>query len=227
MNYGQASNSSQEMTWTRPNLSANGTMGGNSFACVADSESSTSTAAYKAFDGTETSSSFWGSGNTAYPHWITFYNPTPIKVTQLTITNYDNNEAKRAIQEGTVYGSNDNSSWTTIKAFSNTNRTPLSTWTINMSNNTNYYKYYKLYASAGYYDKVCKVCEIKITATYLTTTLGNIVFPYSHANSNYAYSLAYYGGQMGGSYASSMSATGISLYNNSTGSRVYYTTMGY
>ena len=49
----------------------------------------------------------------------------------------------------------------------------------------------------------------------------------AHTNTDYSYSLAYFGDAPGNSYADSLSITGISLQENSKATRVYYMTMGY
>lgn len=75
--------------WTQPVLSSNGVIGGESFAVSASSELDSGRMAYHAFDGVMTNNNAvgcWHSGQ-GFPSWLQFYNPLPLKVEKLTITN--------------------------------------------------------------------------------------------------------------------------------------------
>ena len=158
-----------ELPWTQPVLSANGTLGGDSFAVQASAEYSSSYAAWKAFDGIKTGTNVWrpnGTGSTGIPVTLIMYNPDPIKISNLTFTNYAN-YANNAPDAGTIYGSNDNSSYTSITSFTNDVQAKSAEWNVSMSSNTNFYKYYKIEftqwqgASTGGRN----IAEIEITAT--------------------------------------------------------------
>lgn len=69
--------------WTQPVLSANGTMGGDSFAVSATSSYS-SRQPYMAFDGN--SATKWGIDNSSATESLIFYNPVPLKVKKITQT---------------------------------------------------------------------------------------------------------------------------------------------
>jgi len=127
------------LPWKQPILTANGTMGGNSFAVSASTEFNSNYSAYKAFDNSNTTE--WATLGTHNPSWITFYNPRPLKVSLLTLRNRTTYEA---FLEGNVYGSNDNSNWDLLTSFINSVTDKDSTWTIDLSNNTSFYKYYKI-----------------------------------------------------------------------------------
>ena len=132
------------LPWTQPILSANGTLGGSSFAVSASSEFNSSWQAYMAFDGNYTSSG-WVTRGVQNPSWITFYNPVALNVTSLTFTNrHGGSNASEVFTAGAIYGSNNNSDWTEIKTYTNSVTACLGTWTVNLSNNSNYYKYYKI-----------------------------------------------------------------------------------
>lgn len=155
--------------WTQPVLSANGTMGGNSFACAA---SSSDYAPWHAFDGSKTSSNRWAASTSTPPQWLTFYNPEKIKVTNLAIT--QRSDTTDHITSGIVQGSDDNTNWTDIKNFTNNNATPGATWNIDLSENTTSYKYYRIYitgysASQGTY---IHIVEVEITAFTVSVTEG-------------------------------------------------------
>ena len=68
-----------------PELTSNGTMGGNSFAVSASSYLNAASQAFYAFDSAG-SSTYWHSSS-GFPSWIQFYSPEPLNVQQLTITN--------------------------------------------------------------------------------------------------------------------------------------------
>lgn len=151
-----------ETTFVQPTLSANGTMGGASFA-VDVSSIVNPYYAYLAVDGG--TSTFWNSG-AASGEWFEFYNPIPIKVSNLNIRNrFDYNYA---ITGYTVYGSNDGSNWTSLTSGTNNITTANATWDIPIpSNNQGFYKYYKIYASTttGY----ATINTLIISAVYIAT----------------------------------------------------------
>ena len=127
------------LPWTQPILTANGTMGGDSFAVSASSEFDSNYQAYMAFD--NSSSSQWASSGSSTPCYIEFYNPIPLRVTELTITNRNDNET---FITGAVYGSNDNNIWIELTTFANSNTTAFGIWSIDLSSNTNFYEYYRI-----------------------------------------------------------------------------------
>ena len=217
-NYGSASNSSQTYNWTRPNLTENGMMGGSTCACEAI-DIFNSYYVYKAFNASKTGTDGWmpsGRQN----KWITFYTPTPIKATKITIICM----TQRYIIDGYVSVSNDNSSWTQVGTFSSN-----SNLTLNINLNTSgYYKYYKLYITNGYCsDAGFLILDWDFTATYQTIAIGGITFPMTYSNTNYSYAVTYYGGEIGGSYVKSITASGMSLQNNSSATKIKYMTIGY
>ena len=154
---GTYSTTSTDVSWTRPNLSGFGTMGGSSFACEAKSANAvinSSVSGYegwKAFDGISNSSSnYWDARGanmqSAFPAYITWYNPTAIKVTQVTITQQRGDISPKT---GTIQASDNNSNWTTLTSWTNSNVTTGASWNINLSSNTNFYNYYKLNITAS------------------------------------------------------------------------------
>lgn len=120
--------------FVRPNLTANGTLGGSAFA-VTSSESTN--VAYRAVD----ASSATYVGLSRYSTF-TFYNPTSLKVTRL-VASYRNSSSYGRVTS--VQGRNNNeSSWTSISA----SRSGSTTETITLSN-SNYYKYYRITFDRG------------------------------------------------------------------------------
>ena len=152
---------STEVAWTQPVLTSNGTLGGDSFAVYAsNSYNGTTYPIYKSFDGD--SSTIWY--DSSVPVDVIFYNPKPLKVTNIQCQNRTdaNNYAFTA---GTVYGSNDNITYTQIDTFTNSDTTQGSTWDIDLSGNTNAYLYYKISFSSATQAGVG--ANFTITATYI------------------------------------------------------------
>lgn len=131
-----------DVSFTRPNLSSNGTMGGNSFAC--EGAANSSSPAWKAFDD-DTSSTGWVS-NTTNTGSITFYSPTPLKISNLTLKGYATNVNTRVPKNGIIYASNTNDNFVQVGSFSNNTSKVFS---VSCNTNNNYYKYYKISITAN------------------------------------------------------------------------------
>ncbi len=142
-----------ETLWIQSVLSANGTMGGDSFACSASDDNVN---AYKIFD--NDSSTSWNTSNT-YPVSITFYNPTPIKVSTIAVNCYNS----YYFSNYTIFGSNDNLNWDTIISGTATAQA-----TINVNSN-NFYKYYKVQSN----NSPVTCYSMDITATYATNAIND------------------------------------------------------
>lgn len=151
-----------ETTFSQPVLSANGTLGGSSFAVIASSDFSVSYLEYMACDST-TSTSWLGSGKTS--EYFIFYNPNALKVSNLNIRNRA--DYSYAITSYTILGSNNNSNWVTLTSGTNTNTAANGVWDIAIpSGNRDFYKYYKIYC-ADSAEHPC-ITTLIITATYIT-----------------------------------------------------------
>lgn len=156
--------SQQELPWTQPVLSANGTIGGNSFACAASSNQST---AYKVFDNS-TSSAFVSTAS--QPSWIEWYNPYPLKISQIKIaTQLQGVVYQGALGDFYIQVSDDGINWTTV--YTGSNRTSTSV-TVNLSL-SDAYKYWRLYCLnaiiylTAYTNQPVEIDEITITATQI------------------------------------------------------------
>lgn len=157
--------------WTQPTLSANGTMGGSSFAVTSDSASS-GYEAYKAFDN-DTNSFFQLVGNAAGQSLV-FYNPNPLIVTKLVFTFYDNGETY-SIRQGTLYGSDNNAVWTEIKSFASYT----TEWSV--ADNKKAYKYYKIKVTqGGTYNGFVDIKNLQITAQVQTGGTESISSDYDY-----------------------------------------------
>jgi len=159
-----------EQPWTQPVLTADGTIGDDSFAVLASAFKS-GNETYKAFD--NNTSTMWCPVNASNPasHYIIIYNPNALNVSNISVTNRQDTTNPTAVSAGIIYASNNNEEWIEISNFIG-NTTAKATWNIDLSLNENYYKYYKFYISSGQYgSSSCGVAEIKLTATQLAETI--------------------------------------------------------
>ena len=138
---GKVSESYVEHSWTRPNLTSNGTMGTSDFAVYSNRSNNL---AYFAVDGKATT--FWSSGTT-YPAYWECYIKEPLKVTEMTLTAYKESSNVYQPKAFEIQGSNDNSSWTTLFTKTASSSSPqVLTATLN---NTNFWHYYRIYITRG------------------------------------------------------------------------------
>ena len=154
--------------FVQPTLTADGTLGGADFACACDStynRGGNPDYAWHAFDGrtnvsTTYPSSFWNSGS-GQPHWIEFYNPQPLEVTNIKIYN---GESGSVPQDWQFQCSDDNSTWTTLTSGTNTTTGQGADWNFNVTDSGNH-KYYRFYTttSQGQYSAHLTIAEIVIT----------------------------------------------------------------
>lgn len=124
-----------DVAWTQPSLTSNGTIGGDRFAVTAKSERS-SYPAYSAIN----DNGYWvgTGGSTSSSTFYEFYNPEPLKVTQVTWNNAGN---WYNFTGGTFEGSTDGITWQTLGNIDSDNGTT-SLRVIDISQ-PNYYKYYR------------------------------------------------------------------------------------
>lgn len=102
--------------WSSPeDLSSNGTLGGDTFAVYASNNRDANLfPAWKMFDGD--GSTCWYNSNV--PTDLIFYNPEPIRLETMEFTNRED-APNYTFTAGTVYGSNDNVTYTLIGTFTN------------------------------------------------------------------------------------------------------------
>lgn len=138
-----------EPDFEQPVLSSNGTLGGNSFAVACSSyyQESINRDAYNAtVISLDMDNSRWQSYNgRSLPQYLIYYNPQPIRLTILQLFC----AWPAAPQDFEIQGSNDNSTYTTIKSFTDY------IWDGSVHNieinETNSYKYYRLYITKTRY----------------------------------------------------------------------------
>lgn len=173
-NYFAQSQGQQVSTFYQPTLSADGTMGGSSFAVTGSLSSWAPQPVWKAFD--NDASTYWAAGIVGSATvYFEVYNPTPLRLTKIEYLIAYNHYTTRP-EAGTISGSNDGSTWYTVTNFNVANNGS-TTKTISF-NNSNYYKYYRVNitdsASGGtrggdwYRFFTCKT--ISLTATYISSS---------------------------------------------------------
>ena len=164
---GTSGTSYTDVSWSNPNLSSNGSLGGSSFAVQASGERGTS-AAWKAFDGSTTT--FWISGSAATTSaYMIMYNPNAIKLSTISITNYTSNAGAHTPTSGTIYGSSNNSSWSTIKSYTNSTTSNKGNWSISV-NSSSYYKYWKINMSKTNTSGNMALTEISMSGYYQSSS---------------------------------------------------------
>lgn len=159
-------------TFTRPNLSADGTVGVSNFACFAY-DNTGSYYKWRCFDGT--TSSYWrcSKGDGAYIGWYYEY---PLNVTSFTWTNYYSAPTHYRVQI-----SHNGSEWKDIYIGTNNNVTSGSSWTADLSSNREYAKYYRIYVDTVNKD-VTYCYEIGIEGTYLEDATSSNYNAYIDSN---------------------------------------------
>lgn len=126
--------------WKQPILTANGTMGGDSFAVSSNVNSSGSHELWKAFNGNSNNDDRWQSVSTNGTVTFDFYNPQPLKLYSLVL-NYGNGESYYYPKEVIIQGSDDGNSWTDLTTLTNNAYAA----SFNIQVNSSYgYKYHRL-----------------------------------------------------------------------------------
>ena len=128
-----------ETPWTQPVLTANGTLGGSSFAVSSSSEGYP---AWQAFSGTNVWTSNWLGGNYVQNVTYTMYNPVALKMNRIGVQNSTYPTAGN-ITSGEVWYSDNGSSYTKSNNFTNTNYTASDIWYIPVTH-TGAHKYWQL-----------------------------------------------------------------------------------
>ena len=132
-------------SWTQPILTANGTMGGDSFA-TAESSTHQTCYAYRAFDAAHGNGDVWHShASGPLPQWISWYNPYPLKIREISI---QNRNMEPYIKDFELKYSDDNNTW--LLAMSGTNESGASHITNFQVNNATAHKYWRIYATSSY-----------------------------------------------------------------------------
>ena len=161
--------------WEQPKPTSNGVMGGDSFACEASSTVwSDSALAWGAFAG-----SLW-HGASGLPQWISWYNPEPLKVSEIRIKNRNTSAGDADVCAPTRYkiqACNDNKSWIDLTDYIDNSIISSNLWQnpIEISEEKqDYYLYYRIYIEDHYNASgYTAIQKIEITATTKSTTEDN------------------------------------------------------
>lgn len=162
------------VNFVRPNLTADGTLGGAEFACAADSVVDANRPAWKAFDGvTEMTSIYtdmWHSGS-GQPHWLEFYNPNPLVVNTIRIFNATDTIVP---WEWKFQYSDNGTDWTDCASGTNTDWVENSEWSFNV-NDSGEHKYYRFYTTSahGDTDSYTGITEMQIVGVEHKTLVSN------------------------------------------------------
>lgn len=155
-----------ETTFVQNALTTNGTLGGSNQAVYASNEY-LSYLAYMASD--NNSSTSWGTAAGVTSANYIRYNPVPVKATSFDFTNTSGGGYTPAA--GTIYGSNDNSNYTVLTSFTNSNGTSLATWNIPIpANAQGFYNYYKIYIASVTSGNQIWLAQISMNGTYIITS---------------------------------------------------------
>lgn len=147
-----------------PVLSANGTLGGAAFAVYASNENSSPYAAYKSFDGLDSTGYSSGINPSTTPISFVIYFPTKVFLESISVKNMGSGFTSSSPKNVTLGGSNDGQSWETITTVSNTNNTNGSSWAIQGSLDKAY-SYFRLYiTSCNTTNPYVNMGEITLTA---------------------------------------------------------------
>ena len=155
--------------FNQPVLSANGTLGGSSMAISVSDAYNATYAGYKAFDKDNTT--FWltsAPASVTFPINLIIYNPVALNISKFTVTNRGTYAS--TFTAGKVYGSNNNSDYTELASFSNSNTAALAQWDINITGNDNYYLYYKIEFTSAQNDSGSATASYGIAQVDITAT---------------------------------------------------------
>ena len=154
--------------FVQPTLAANGTVGGDSFACFCSSSTSASYDAWKAFQNAYAANQYWLS-TSGLPEHIGWYNPTPLRVSAIAIQN--RGEHGSFLVDYEIQASNDDSTWDSIASGTLTETGLGVINTIEIESETAY-KYWKVIGEkcAGTSNTYFGVGRITITAQEETIT---------------------------------------------------------
>lgn len=148
--------------WTRPNLTGDGTHGGNTYAAFSSGTSAASRQAYKAFDANMSIAwdDSWASQNNSNVHWLCFYSPVPFKCDSITIKNISHDGYNYSCSAGRIEASNDNTNWTVEADFTNNESGSGASWTVNLTNPI-YAKYRRFVSTASRYGNLVGVSDMQ------------------------------------------------------------------
>lgn len=153
-----------ETSFVQPVLSSNGTLGGSSFAVYTDAALYSGHEPWYGSDGNN--STYFEMVFVAGKCHI-WYNPNPLKVSYITILNSPSGNVTTTGYS--IYGSNDNSTYTFLTTNSNNVTAGNATWYATIPENVQgYYKYYKMVFNTVGNTYVCWM-EATLNGVYIST----------------------------------------------------------
>jgi hypothetical protein len=159
-----------EISWEQPVLTSNGTLGGDSFAVGQSStlDGESSSGAWKAFDGAG-SNTRWHSAQ-GLPQAIYWYNPTPLKISNVKVTNRAKDGSY--VNYYQLQFSDNNSDWVVVNVGTGESGDGVS-WDIPVMESGSH-KYWRIYitSASGSNNNYVAIGEIEITATTTTVIPG-------------------------------------------------------
>ena len=171
-----------EEHWIQPILTANGTLGGNTFAVAASTELRAGYEAFQAFRAND-DDSYWHSASQTDKLWyLIFYNPTALKVSKIDLRIYSTSYIPSG---GKLQGSNNGTSWIDVCSFTNTTTiNQCDQFSIEATSNTTFYKYYRILFTGCNHPNYVNITEVNIWATYLVNSI-----PYRKATNGHKIAL--------------------------------------
>ncbi len=168
-------------TMSEPVLSVNGNFGTDEWAVSAVSFNS----AWDAYNATNASTNTpWHSeeGNSPFNYYV--YSKTPFKLTTVNFTNRaDDTQNVYPVSSVTIYGSNNNSTYTSLGTFSNNVTAANASWSVTVNANTAY-SYYKIEFTTS--SSYCAMKYIHLNGQPVTTLVSGNTRTYT---GNYTYKL--------------------------------------
>lgn len=146
--------------WTQPLLSSNGVWGGTTFAVkYSNPANEASQPCYYCMDSADSTLCVGPAGSS-----LCFSSPYPLRISQFAILN----SIDGYITTYSIYGSNDDVTYTLLTTGSNSNTTNLSSWAMNVpAANQDFYKYYKI--TMGSTGSNWVIRTLGISAQYIAT----------------------------------------------------------
>lgn len=155
-----------DVNWTQPVLTSNGTWSGSSFATTQNAyyteNDGRKQEAWRMFSSSNTEEWQINDVSTSKTYWASWYNPKSLKIKKLQVVNASGVNGQYSPAKLVLEGSNDNSSWTTLGTTNNSNTTALATWDATIIS-TGWYKYYRIVVTPRVGTAVM-VNKLKITA---------------------------------------------------------------